>query len=397
MIGDRPPLRGLAPLLRLACQGTAQLVPVQTELFDRVANGQLDAHTLLDLSIVLQFMRQRDLAMTAQAEALTRQQIYTIAPAQAAALRLLVIKGRGDLMANTPVECLLEHGDVRLTLVYVGANLPLPAMLPEHDVVFVAVGESDENRPLLRELMTRLRGWPRPVINLPDAILRVSREHASHALAGVPGAVMPAVRRVDRDGLRAIDGPFPILVRPIGSHAGQGLVKIDAPSAVAPYLEERTASEFYVTPFVDYSSADGQFRKYRLALIDGRPFVCHVAISSHWMVHYLNAGMAESVQKRAEESHLMATFDCDFARRHAAALAEIDARIGLEYLGIDCAETQDGRLLVFEIDSAMIVHDMDPVDLFPYKASQMLKVFAAFRAMLGRVSAAGATNARRSA
>jgi len=30
----------------------------------------------------------------------------------------------------------------------------------------------------------------------------------------------------------------------------------------------------------------------------------------------------------------------------------------------------------------MIVHAIDPVDVFPYKQPQMRKVFAAFRAML---------------
>jgi hypothetical protein len=32
----------------------------------------------------------------------------------------------------------------------------------------------------------------------------------------------------------------------------------------------------------------------------------------------------------------------------------------------------------------MIVHDMDPPDLFPYKKPQMRKVFDAFEAMLRR-------------
>ncbi len=33
----------------------------------------------------------------------------------------------------------------------------------------------------------------------------------------------------------------------------------------------------------------------------------------------------------------------------------------------------------------MVVHDMDPVDLFPYKAPQMRRVFAAFQdALRGR-------------
>ena len=49
-----------------------------------------------------------------------------------------------------------------------------------------------------------------------------------------------------------------------------------------------------------------------------------------------------------------------------------------------CAETRDGRLLVFEADAAAIVHLMDPPDLFPYKQPQMRRVFAAFEDLLRR-------------
>ncbi|MBF0562614.1 MAG: hypothetical protein HQL37_11455 [Alphaproteobacteria bacterium] len=124
------------------------------------------------------------------------------------------------------------------------------------------------------------------------------------------------------------------------------------------------------------------FRKYRIALIGGRPFVCHVAVGEHWMLHYLNAGMLDSAEKRAEEARVFATFDDDFARRHAVALRALVERVGLDYFVIDCAETRDGELLLFEADTAMIIHDMDPPDLFPYKSPQMKKVFAAFQAML---------------
>ena len=51
--------------------------------------------------------------------------------------------------------------------------------------------------------------------------------------------------------------------------------------------------------------------------------------------------------------------------------------MGLDYYAIDCAETSDGKLLVFEVDTAMLVHDMDAVELYPYKRPQMRKVFAA--------------------
>ncbi len=107
-----------------------------------------------------------------------------------------------------------------------------------------------------------------------------------------------------------------------------------------------------------------------------------MAVSQHWMVHYLNAGMTESAAKRAEEARFMAAFDSDFAVKHEAALRAIAERVGLEYFAIDCGETPDGRLLLFEADVAMIVHAMDPPDMFPYKAPQMRKVFDAFHAML---------------
>jgi hypothetical protein len=86
--------------------------------------------------------------------------------------------------------------------------------------------------------------------------------------------------------------------------------------------------------------------------------------------------MHESAAKRAEEAAMFATFDDGFAARHAGALAAICERLPLDYFGIDCAETKDGRLLVFEADVALIVHNIDPPDLYPYKPPAMLKLFA---------------------
>ena len=159
---------------------------------------------------------------------------------------------------------------------------------------------------------------------------------------------------------------------------------------IGPYLEGRIEEGFYLSPFVDYSDpADGLYRKQRIALIEGRPFICHHAISEHWMVHYLSAGMVENAGRREEEARMMASFDEDFAVRHQAAFQVMAERIGLDYFAIDCAETRDGRLLLFEADVAMIVHNMDPPDLFPYKQPQMRKVFSAFTEMLKRRAGAG--------
>ncbi len=80
---------------------------------------------------------------------------------------------------------------------------------------------------------------------------------------------------------------------------------------------------FFVSPFIDYSGKDSLFRKYRIAMIDSRPFPVHMAIAAQWKVWYLNADMALNVAHRTEEAKFMQFFDDSFGRRHANALTEI--------------------------------------------------------------------------
>ena len=399
---EQAPLIGLAKIMRMIFSGI-DLTPLGTQLVARAekGSGKVDANAFMDLFTILLLRGNRELALTMQAQALALQQIYSLPSTTGrAAVRVLALMGAGDLMANSPLELLLENSDVALDMLYVTPQRPLPLALPDHDVLFVAISESDENMSLLQELAGAIKSWPHPVLNLPGRIALLSRDSACALLKSAPGVIMPDTARISRQTLEQIgreelavpavlaDGPVivneksPLIARPVDSHAGQGLVKLDHPAAIADYLQTMTQNEFYISRFVDYRGEDGQFRKYRIVLIEGRPFVCHMAISSHWMIHYLNAGMAESAEKRAEEARFMANFDAEFALRHQDAFRAIHERMGLDYLGIDCGETADGSLLIFEVDSNMAVHALDPVDLFPYKQPQMRKVFAAFREML---------------
>lgn len=386
-------LLGLVKLMRMAYSGS-DLAPLGTQLIER-AETDTSGHALMDLSTVLQLRGNRDLALAMQAQAIKLQQIYSPPTATGPAkIRLLAIMGAGDLMANTPIEFLLENSDIALDIVYVTQSLPLPVNLPDHDALFVAIAQSDQNTPLLKEIDAAIASWPRPVLNRPDRIALMARDEACSLLKNVPGVDMPITVRIARQTLELAvhgdlaltdileDGDFPIIVRPVGSHAGKDLSKIDNPAALADCLQDMPDDEFYVSRFVDYRGQDGLFRKYRIVLIEGKPFVCHLGISDNWIIHYLNAGMADSAEKRAEEERFMLDFDSHFACKHAEAFRAINERVGLDYLGIDCGETADGKLLIFEIDSSMIVHAIDPVDVFPYKQPQMNKIFSAFRQML---------------
>ena len=384
---------GLATLLRMALAGES-LSPLSAELIARAENDPADAEALLDLSTILQINQQPDLAMRVQADALELQQTYRLPIDQPAALKLLVIMAAGPLMANTPIECLLQHSDIAVELLYLSPQLALPDELPEHDLVFIAVAESDANQAVLERLSSVI--WSRPLVNKPELIAKLSRDNTYLQLEDIPNVLVPQTNRIEREALEQStdlanedsvaslleSGVGSIIIRPVDSHAGRDLSKLDSAEDLVDYLKNTSDMDFYVSYFVDFRSEEGNYKKYRVVLIDGTPFLCHMAISDHWMIHYLNAGMGESSEKREEEAAMMELFDQDFGKRHAEAFQAIHERIGLDYLGIDCGETYDGELLIFEIDSNMVVHDMDPVDIYPYKQPQMHKIFAAFQQML---------------
>ncbi|MDR2187525.1 MAG: hypothetical protein LBE62_05645 [Azonexus sp.] len=375
----------LAPFLRLNLAGV-DLRPIANVLLAATRRDQDNVLLWLNLATLFFTLGENRLAFAMQAEALARQRLYAVAAArQPAAARLLVIVAPGDLAQNMPIDCLLEDSRIDLLFYFAVADQPLPQPLPEHDAVLVAVAQMAETESLLRALEKALADSGKPVINRPQAIFNVERVTASRLLQGIPGLAMPLTAPVTRAALAAIaageatltrvcaDCRFPVILRPIGSHAGHGLEKIEQAQNFSDYLSSVPENEFYISRFIDYQSADGLFRKYRIALVGGIPFIAHMAISSHWMIHYLNAGMYEDEHKRREEACFMDNFPA-FAAKHGPALRGIYQRAGLDYFCVDCAETPDGDLLVFEIDHAMVVHAMDSAKRFPHKPRHILKI-----------------------
>ncbi len=380
-------VRGAAPLSHLAFAGAAE--PALLRAIERPTPTLADAAAYaLDAATVQALQFRPDAARALQRQALATCPLYRVADAMrtqsAAPLRVLALMAPGDLMANTPLDFLTMHLDVRLDLLFVVPGQMLPDVLPEHDVAFFAAADDDAS--VLARLAALYETWPRPRLNDPARVLRLGREALATALRRCAGLLCPPTRRLPRVTAGAAYLAFPVLARPVGSHAGHDLARADDRAQLAAHLDALDCEEVFVTDFVDYRGADGLFRKYRIAFIDGAPMLCHMAVSEHWMVHYLNAGMADSAAKRAQEAAAMAEFDHGFARRHASALAAVAEWAGLDYFQIDCAELADGRLLVFEADVGGIVHMMDPPDLYPYKPPQMRRVIAAFGAMLTRAA-----------
>lgn len=387
-------LHGLAQLMTRVFHGE-DLTALGLDLVNQGQTG--DAQALLDLSILLQLQGQPELALTVQQQALQLEQHYYLPPANdRKAISLLAIVAPGNLMTNTPLEFIAEGAGFNLQFLYVDQNLPLPQNLPEHDIAIVALSELDANMATLDYISSWIGLWPRPVLNPPGAISVLSRDLISQKLQHIAGLEMPLTIRVGRDRLEHMvstkgdlgnlidDGELPVIIRPIDSHAGIGLEKLDDMLELQSYLIRHDEAEFFVSRYVDYRKEDGQFRKYRVAVIDGQAHLAHLAVCDQWKIYFGTSGMEESAVKRSEEASEMASFKDGFAKRHAYAIKALHQTVGLDYFGIDCSETQDGKLLIFEVGASMNIHSMDSAELYPYKQPQMQSIFDDFLAMLRR-------------
>jgi hypothetical protein len=387
---------GFARLTTMAFGGT-DLRPLRDQLIAKVAAGTAGPGEGLDLSLIAQLLGDKPTGMAIQAEVLAFHQLFrSPCSAEKPGLRVLALAAAMDMGGNTPIEFLLENSGIELLTLYVVAGVELPAPLPDHDVAIVIASDSDQCREALRKIEVAASRWPQPLLNPPHLVGNLDRDKLHRLLSGIEGLDIPVTASATRTQLQELAQPnagladmaaefeFPIIVRPLGSHAGVGLVRIDDRAVIGGYLAARPEPEFFVSRFVDYAGGDGLFRKYRIVIVDGRPYACHMAIADRWDIWYLNAGMAFSESKRREEEDFMRTFDSAFAARHQRALAAMIERIGLDYFTVDCAENKRGELLIFEADNTAVVHNMDSPELFSYKAPQMRKVFEAFAAMLYR-------------
>lgn len=387
---------GLARLAKLAFDGK-DIRAIWRELMAKMLDGTGTAGEGLDLSLLAQLLGDKQAGLAIQHEVLLAHQLYREpCAAKVPRLRVLALAAATDMGSNTPIEFLLEESDIDLMILYVIPEAELPDPLPDHDIAIVIASDSEDCREALGEISAVAPRWPRPLLNPPELIGRLDRDKLHRLLAGIERLVIPATVGMSRERLLlAAEAPeelselsaelaFPLIVRPRGSHAGVGLAKVDDGAVLKRYLASRGEQAFFVARFVDYASEDGLFRKYRVVLVDGKPFACHMAIADRWDIWYLNAGMSASSAKRLEEATFMRTFGIGFGRWHQMALAELAERVGLDYFIIDCAETRDGSLLIFEADNTAVVHNMDPPAVFPYKPPQMRKIFDAFTTMLQR-------------
>ena len=307
--------------------------------------------------------------------------------------------GRFRFIGVSDVDGLVPEA-VRTKRLNLGVDLePLLMMLKQQtsggdlsafDCVLNLVSEADRSPNTLEALRLLLRGYKGRVINRPEAVLRTSREEVANVLSGIPGLLVPRVLRFrggDPDAaVAAVTGAglaFPLIVRRTATHRGRTMVLVEDEdqfrSAVSPNLE------YLAIEFVDYRSADGLYRKYRIWSFGGRQVFRHLAITDQWIVHVTpgNEFMIDRPDLIDEEVRLMERPEGAFPDQVHAIIAEIGERLGLDYFGVDFGFHPDGRMVLFEANAAMTYFPMVPHPRWEFRRALLAPAQEAFAAMLG--------------
>ena len=252
------------------------------------------------------------------------------------------------------------------------------------------VAEADRSPRTLEALGLLLRGYSGRVINRPEAVLRTSREEVANVLSSVPGLLVPRVLRFpggDPDAaLEAVTGAglaFPLIVRQTATHRGRTMVLVEDEDQFRSAVSTELA--YLAIEFVDYRSADGLYRKYRMWSFGGRQVFRHLAITDQWIVHVTpgNDFMFDRPDLVEEELRLMERPEGAFPDQVHAIVAEIGERLGLDYFGVDFGFHPDGRMVLFEANAAMTYFPMVPHPRWEFRRALLAPAQEAVAAMLG--------------
>jgi len=150
--------------------------------------------------------------------------------------------------------------------------------------------------------------------------------------------------------------------------------------------------------YLDARGGDGKVRKYRVMFIDGQMYPLHVAISSHWKIHYFTAEMAENGEHRAEDAAFLENMPIAIGPVAMQALRQIQSTLGLDYGGIDFGLDPRGQVLLFEANATMVVNPPESDERWKYRRAACERIRLAVQKMfIEKVRAHDAIRERRAA
>jgi len=243
-------------------------------------------------------------------------------------------------------------------------------------VMFNQISDFDTYKISLNKVSNMLQQLGDKVIciNRPEYIQLTTRDSVSQLLQGIDKLTVPQTIRITprspADILTAIDESelkFPLLIRESGRHGGDRTALLKSDEEVNNLFSfALDGRDFYLTAFHDFSEVTAAtspttiednnkvYKKCRLAVIDGKPYLRHLIISDKWMIHSNSRTyMDENPAYKTEELNYLNDFHDKVEPLIQPIINAIHERIKLEYFGIDCNIREDGSILLFEANATM--------------------------------------------
>ena len=306
---------------------------------------------------------------------------------------LLLVSSTGG---NTPIEKLLDDR-VFQTYVVVTDFFDTKTPLPDHHLVVNGIGDVDVSEAALVAAEKMLALTSAPVLNVPAAVRATGRCENAQRLQLVPGLIVPRTAMFTRQQLAGPAGAdallergfvFPLLLRAPGFHMGQHFVRVESPTELAAALNELPGHEILAIEYLDAHGADGRVRKFRVMMVDQELYPLHLAISSHWKIHYFSADMADCIEHREEDRRFLNDMSGVLGTKAMATLEHLQQALGLDYAGVDFGLDQEGNVLLFEANATMIVQEPDEGEKWDYRRPAVARIHAAVHGMFIRCAGA---------
>lgn len=256
-----------------------------------------------------------------------------------------------------------EFGEVNDLFLGVDVGNELTVTRP--DLVVNLICNGDTNQRSLTEAVELTQALGKPVVNPPALVRRTGRQAMAELAATIHGVMAPPVITITPGRLRDIEAPYrqgriprDFIMRPLAQHGGQSLVRVRQEADLAQ-LEQYAfdGQVFGISPFIDYRSREGLYRKYRLVFIDGVAYPRHLIINDQWMIHSKSrlALMKNRRDLQAEEERYLDNPREVLGEMAWNGLHELAHRTELDFVGVDFSLLPDGRALLFECNACMNV------------------------------------------
>lgn len=265
-------------------------------------------------------------------------------------------------LAFDKVSPLLEPLDPNrfrhMKLLYGGVNNPIHLNI-RPQLVYNSISDPDRCSRGLERAEHAAKSNPYPFINHPALIPNIRADNLATIASSIEGVTVPRCLRITPRSLAELRTALdenalttPLLFKEAGAE----------PEYSEPFLlENRDAFHqlerfafdgraYYVTPFIDYRSSDGLYRKYRFFVIGNKILPGHLIISDQWKVKDdLQAHSGFQNQKPVIDKEEQ-TFLKNYQKKRLPALIALQEKLGLDYYGVDCSLDDKGELFLFGID-----------------------------------------------